>query len=134
MNHGEHGEHHEVIMGAVACLNDADGETIETVIKMLGMTEQLTRQLALSADPSSIELLLEENRGLKADEIKRRMRCVKQDANAILAHLSAYDNAFKMNGNPLDGITNYGVQIHTHLDNITTACDLNDNESKTWKL
>lgn len=113
-------------MGAVACLNDADGETIETVIKMLGMTEQLTRQLVLSADPSSIDLLLEENRDLKTDEIKRRMRCVKQDANAILAHL--------MDDKPLDGITDYGVQIHTHLDNITTACDLNDNESKTWKL
>lgn len=126
MNHTEHGEHHTVIMGAVACLNDADGETIETVIKMLGMTEQLTRQLVLSADPSSIDLLLEENRDLKTDEIKRRMRCVKQDANAILAHL--------MDDKPLDGITDYGVQIHTHLDNITTACDLNDNESKTWKL
>jgi hypothetical protein len=126
MNHREHGEHHTVIMGAVACLNDADGETIETVIKMVGMTEQLTRQLVMGADPSLIDFMLEEKRVLKADEIKRRMRCVKQDANAILAHL--------MDDKPLNGLTDWGANIHTHLDNITIACDLNDNESKTWKL
>ncbi len=126
MNHREHGEHHTVITGAVACLNDADGETIETVIKMVGMTEQLTRQLVMGADPSLIDFLLEEKRVLKADEIKRRMRCVKRDADAILSHL--------MDDKPLDGLTDWGANIHTHLDNITIACDLNDNESKTWKL
>jgi hypothetical protein len=68
----------------------------------------------------------EENQRLESDEMKRRMKCVVQDANAIISHL--------MDDKPLDGLTSYGVQIHTHLDNITTACDLNDNESKTWKI
>jgi hypothetical protein len=62
MNHREHGEYHTVIMGAVACLDDADGETIETVIRLLGMTEQLTRQLVLTADEEQIEMILEEKR------------------------------------------------------------------------
>jgi len=62
MNHREHGEHHTVIMGAVACLADADGETIEAVIRLLGMTEQLTRQLVMSANEEQIEMLLEEKR------------------------------------------------------------------------
>jgi len=51
-----------VIMGAVACLDDADGETIETVIRLLGMTEQLTRQLVLTAEEKQIEMILEEKR------------------------------------------------------------------------
>ena len=62
MTHKEHGEHHTVIMGAVACLGDADGETIETVIRLLGMTEQLTRQLVLTAEEKQIEMILEEKR------------------------------------------------------------------------
>ena len=62
MNHREHGGHHTVIMGAVACLDDADGETIETVIRLLGMTEQLTRQLVMSANEEQIEMLIEEKR------------------------------------------------------------------------
>ena len=56
MNHKEHGEYHTAIMGAVACLDDADGETIETVIRLLGMTEQLTRQLVLTAEEEQIEI------------------------------------------------------------------------------
>ena len=47
-------------MGAVACLDDADGETIETVIRLLGMTEQLTRQLVLTADEEQLQLLIDE--------------------------------------------------------------------------
>ena len=62
MNHREHGEYHTAIMGAVACLQDADGETIEAVIRLLGMTEQLTRQLVMTANEEQIEMLLEEKR------------------------------------------------------------------------
>ena len=60
MNHREHGGHHTVIMGAVACLDDADGETIETVIRLLGMTEQLTRQLVMGANQTFLDILIEE--------------------------------------------------------------------------
>jgi len=126
MNHREHGEHHTAITGAVACLDDADGETIEAVIKMLGMTEQLTRQLVMGASQIFIDMLVEEKQGLERDEMKRRVKCVVQDANAILSHL--------MDDKPLDGLTSYGVQIRTHLDNITIACELDNDEYKTWKL
>ncbi len=119
-------EHHVTITEAVACLGDADGETVETVIKELGMTEQLTRQLVMGASHWFINMLVEEKQGLERQDMMRRMQCVKQDADAILAHL--------MDGKPLDGVTEYGVQIRTHLDNITIACELDNNECKTWKL
>jgi len=119
-------EHHVTIKEAVACLGDADGETVETVIKELGMTEQLTRQLVMGASHWFINMLVEEKKGLERHDMSRRMQCVKQDADAILAHL--------MDGKPLDGVTEYGVQIRTHLDNITIACELDNNECKTWKL
>jgi hypothetical protein len=126
MNHREHGEHHTIITGAVACLGDADGETIEAVIKMLGMTEQLTRQLVMGASQVFIDMLVEEKQGLERDEMKRRMKLIQKDTGAILSHL--------MDDKPLDGLTSYGVNIHTHIDNITTACDFSDDESKTWKI
>ena len=71
-------------------------------------------------------MLVEEKQGLERDEMKRRLKCVVQDANAILSHL--------MDDKPLDGLTSYGVNIHTHLDNITIACELDNDEYKTWKL
>jgi len=61
----------------------------------------------------------------QAEALKKRMKHVIEDANIVLSHL--------IDGKPLDGITDYGVRIHTHLDNITTACDLDDNECETWK-
>ena len=119
-------EHHVAIKEAVAWLGDADGETVETVIKELGMTEQLTRQLVMSGSHWFISMLVEEKEGLERQEMIRRMKCVKQDADAILAHL--------MDGKTLDDVTEYGVRIRTHLDNITIACELDNDEYKTWKL
>ena len=54
------------------------------------------------------------------------MKLIQKDTDAILSHL--------MDDKPLDGLTSYGVNIHTHIDNITTACDFSDDESKTWKI
>ncbi len=116
----------KLIMDSVTNLDDADGETLENIIELLGMTEQLTRQLVMGASQIFIDMLVEEKQGLERDEMKRRVQCVVQDANAILSHL--------MDDKPLDGLTTYGVNIHTHLDNITIACELDNNEYKTWKI
>lgn len=61
----------------------------------------------------------------KAKDLKKRMKHVIEDAGAVLSHL--------MDDKSLDELTDYGVKIHTHLDNITIACDLNDTESEAWK-
>ena len=37
----------KLIMDSVTNLDDADGETLENIIELLGMTEQLTRQLVM---------------------------------------------------------------------------------------
>jgi len=47
-------------MESVTNLDDADGETLENIIELLGMTEQLTRQLVLSADEEKLQLLIDE--------------------------------------------------------------------------
>jgi hypothetical protein len=61
----------------------------------------------------------------QAEALKKRMKHVIEDANIVLSHL--------IDGKPLDGITDYGVRIHTHLDNITIACELDNDEYETWK-
>jgi hypothetical protein len=50
----------KLIMDSVTNLDDADGETLENIIELLGMTEQLTRQLVLSADEEKLQLLIDE--------------------------------------------------------------------------
>ena len=50
----------KLIMDSVKNLDDADGETLENIIELLGMTEQLTRQLVLSADEEKLQLLIDE--------------------------------------------------------------------------
>ena len=67
MNHKEQLTREDVlkaklIMDSVTNLDDADGETLENIIELLGMTEQLTRQLVMGANEEQIEMLLEEKR------------------------------------------------------------------------
>ena len=67
MNHREQLTREDVlkaklIMDSVTNLDDADGETLENIIELLGMTEQLTRQLVMGANEEQIEMLLEEKR------------------------------------------------------------------------
>ena len=50
----------KLIMDSVTNLDDADGETLENIIELLGMTEQLTRQLVMSANQVFLDILIEE--------------------------------------------------------------------------
>ena len=47
-------------MDSVTNLDDADGETLENIIELLGMTEQLTRQLVMGANQVFLDILIEE--------------------------------------------------------------------------
>jgi hypothetical protein len=65
MNHKEQLTREDVlkaklIMDSVTNLDDADGETLENIIELLGMTEQLTRQLVMSANQVFLDMLIEE--------------------------------------------------------------------------
>jgi len=65
MNHKEQLTREDVlkaklIMDSVTNLDDADGETLENIIELLGMTEQLTRQLVMSANQVFLDILIEE--------------------------------------------------------------------------
>lgn len=50
----------KLIMDSVTNLDDADGETLENIIELLGMTEQLTRQLVMGANQVFLDILIEE--------------------------------------------------------------------------
>jgi len=50
----------KMITDSVKNLNEIDGETLENIIDLLGMREQMTRQLVLSADAEQIQLLIDE--------------------------------------------------------------------------
>jgi len=65
MNHKEQLTREDVlkaklIMDSVTNLDDADGETLENIIELLGMTEQLTRQLVMGANQVFLDILIEE--------------------------------------------------------------------------
>tara|TARA_R110000765_G_scaffold404325_2_gene500547 strand:+ start:331 stop:552 length:222 start_codon:yes stop_codon:yes gene_type:complete len=65
MNHKEQLTREDVlkaklIMDSVTNLDDADGETLENIIELLGMTEQLTRQLVMGANQTFLDILIEE--------------------------------------------------------------------------
>ena len=65
MNHREQLTREDVlkaklIMDSVTNLDDADGETLENIIELLGMTEQLTRQLVMGANQVFLDILIEE--------------------------------------------------------------------------
>jgi len=65
MNHKEQLTREDVlkvklIMDSVTNLDDADGETLENIIELLGMTEQLTRQLVMGANQVFLDMLIEE--------------------------------------------------------------------------
>jgi len=49
-------------------LLNVDGEELETLINMLGMEEQMLRQLALKADVDTLKQLIEEKEELEANK------------------------------------------------------------------
>ena len=53
---------------------DIDGETVESLIREVGMEEQMLRQLALKADVDTLKQLIEEKERLEAD--KTQVYCV----------------------------------------------------------
>lgn len=108
----------------IAMLLDTDGETMQTILKGVCMEEQMLKQLVVSATPLNLKNALEDREAFTREDLVRRMKHVKQDANEIINHI--------MDGKGLDKTTGYGAALHTHLDNITTACDLNDLESLHW--
>ena len=49
-------------MDSVTNLDDADGETLENIIELLGMREQMLRQLVMGAALVEVETLIEEKK------------------------------------------------------------------------
>ena len=52
----------KLIMDSVTNLDDADGETLENIIELLGMREQMLRQLVMGAALVEVETLIEEKK------------------------------------------------------------------------
>ena len=52
----------KLIMDSVTNLDDADCETLEDIIELLGMREQMLRQLVMGAALVEVETLIEEKK------------------------------------------------------------------------
>ena len=50
----------QILTHRIAREQDADGETLENVIELLGMREQMLRQLVMKAEPEELSVLMEE--------------------------------------------------------------------------
>lgn len=50
----------QTLIHRIAREQDADGETLENVIELLGMREQMLRQLVMKARPTDLYALIEE--------------------------------------------------------------------------
>lgn len=59
------------------------------------------------------------------EDLIRRMKLIIDDANVIINHLEQ--------GKTIDDDTNQGSTIYGHLENISIALDLKNNESKKWE-
>jgi hypothetical protein len=108
----------------IKMLLDTDGDSMQTILRGVCMENQMLKQLVGTASPLDLKNALEAREEFTRKDLIRRMKHVKQDADVVIAHL--------MDGKQLDEMTEYGAALHTHLDNITTACDLNDEESLHW--
>jgi hypothetical protein len=50
----------ETLVSAYDLLQDVDGDTLQNVIELLGMREQMLRQLVMTADPIELDILMDE--------------------------------------------------------------------------
>jgi hypothetical protein len=94
----------DIVIDAITNLMsiDLDGETMQHIIEMLNMEDQMLSQLGHD--------LIVENQSLK-----HRLNVILEDEKALRKIIH---------------INNYGVIAH--LNNIEIACDLNDSESLNW--
>jgi hypothetical protein len=63
-------------------------------------------------------------KAIEKDLIKR-MKLIIDDANVIIEHLEK--------GNGFEKDSKHGMTIYTHIENISTAIDLSNDESLDWE-
>lgn len=98
-----------------------DGETMEFIIRQLGMETQMMRQL--SGDPQL------QGVDKESERLKKRLRCIKEDVSKLEKFVDAIlteEVTSKENSN--------GESISRMLGNIEEACNLNaTNVDRDWK-
>jgi hypothetical protein len=60
------------------------------------------------------------------EELIRRMKLIIDDANVIINHFE--------NGKSMDDDTIHGMTIYSHIENISIALDLSNEESNEWEF
>ena len=107
----------ESIINIIDSLNaiNVDGETMEFIIKNVGMEDQMLSQLGY---PLRVE----------NESLKHRLGVILEDQVFIRDFI--YRNVSDVFYKP----TTQCDSAITHLNNIESACDLNSNESLAWNL
>jgi hypothetical protein len=103
-----------VVITAIESLRtiDLDGETMEFIIEMLGMEDQMLSQLGHD--------LIVENQSLK-----HRLQVIAEDEKVVRSFINKDIEILKKFMQNHEAITCF--------NNIEIACDLNDSESLNWK-
>lgn len=107
----------ESIINIIDSLNaiNVDGETMEFIIKNVGMEDQMLSQLGY---PLRVE----------NESLKHRLGVILEDQVFIR------DFIYRNVSDVFDKPTTQCDSAITHLNNIEIACDLNSNESLAWNL
>ena len=116
---------YDAVNDALKCLesfrSNIDGETINYIVKQMGYESNLKdwqNEVKLTDDINSLTDYIE--------KLEHRLKMVNDDCNALRNFISK--NALEIFNKPSCD------EAMSHLSNINIACDLNSNESLSWKL
>lgn len=103
---------------------DIDGETMQYIIKKLGMNEQMSRQLNWLESAKYKDEINSLNHYIET--LEHRLRMVKDDCNQLRNFINK--NALEIFNKPSAQCS----EANAHILNIEIACDLDSNESLSW--
>ena len=93
------------------------GEDMEYILDEVGMSEQMLKQLS-----KNVGIPFVSHVDFNGDSFNRRFELIKDEVNELLSSLKDKHQ------------DNWEKEIHSHMSNIEIACDLNDDESLTWRF
>ena len=90
-----------------------------------GNTENFQWTNSLDRVIDIVREMIEDDKPIKRSEVLHRMRMIMDDLLVITG---------QMNERQLNTRTGYADDLYTHFNNIAIACDLDSEESLSWKL
>ena len=90
-----------------------------------GKTECMNYVHTINRVVDVVEEMIEDDKPIKRSEVLHRMRIISDDLLIIKKQFVEEE---------LESSTTHAEDLYTHFNNIVIACDLDNNESLSWKL